>query len=174
MGITKLYRRTGDGLEYWENWTRGDVTVVHWGRVGERGEKLELGPVEFAQDMGKKIHELHDFHEIPEDEHALLLVVVPVEEVPRDLDELEALWDRLEGWLNEELGWTGLGHCDGVDKSNEMVAMGLVVDADLAVSVLAGSAVARELPPGTVIAVREDGRDVVRWPPERAGEEAQL
>lgn len=178
--VTKLYRATADGMEYWENWTRDGTTTVHWGRVGERGEVRRFGPAEFSEYLAEKVPGLYraGFREIPQEDHVLLLVVVPAEGVPESVEATEALWDRLESWLNNELGWTGLGACGGVDLSNEMVAMADVVDADLAVKVLSESIGGADLPADTVIAVREggveDGDDVIRWPPERAGEEPKL
>jgi len=173
---TKLYRRTGDGMEYWEHWTDdGGTTLVHSGKVGERGEVERFDDRDaFVAHLAEKTHELYreGFRNIPEDEHETVLVVWPRDGLPADTGELDALWEKIERWVNEELGWTGLGHCTGVDLSTELVAMGAVVDADLAVKVLAAALVQSDLPAGGVIAVRTGGeRDEVRWPPERAGED---
>ena len=171
----KLYRQTDDGVDYWESWVEdGGRAVVHWGRLGERGEVRKFDTTEeFTAYLAPKTMELHagGFRNIPEEEHAFLLVMIPADAVPYATEDVEALWDRLEHWVNEELGWTGLGHCTGVDYSSEMVAMAEAVDPRLAVKVFGEAFASSGLPEGTLIAVREDDVDVVRWPPERDGED---
>lgn len=51
------------------------------------------------------------FADVDEDDHRCLLVEYAVGGMgtTRDVDKRHAL----EGRLNELLGWTGLGHCDG-------------------------------------------------------------
>ena len=178
MGMTKLYRRTADGLEYWEHWTNDGVTTVHTGRVGERGDVERFEDKDaFAAFFARTMPELlqSGFRGIPEDEHASILVQWPPDTVPEALDEIEALWDNVEHLVNEELGWTGLGHCSGVDYSSELTAMAEAVDADLAVKVLADALAHSDLPGGALIAVRvsddDNERDEIRWPPDRHGEE---
>lgn len=175
MAPAKLYRRTDDGLEYWESWVDdGGRAVVHSGRVGERGEVEELDQAEFTAYVARKTPELYaaGFRAIPDEEHAIVSVQWPRSALPEDTGALDELWDKIELWVNEELGWTGLGRCTGVDLSTELVALAEAVDADLAVKVLADSLAGGELPGGAVITVRDDDEhDVVRWPPERDGED---
>jgi hypothetical protein len=169
----KLYRRSGDRVEYWESWVEeGGDAVIHHGVLGERGTVERFADRgEYVERVAATVRELHaeGFANIPEEEHAELLVQIPPEAIP-DPDAVEPLWDRLELWVDETLGWTGLGHCTGVDYSSEMTAMALAVDADLAVRVLADSFPESGLPDATIVGVREEDGDVVRWPPERAGE----
>ncbi len=177
MGPAKLYRTSQDGaVEYWESWVEdGGRAVVHWGRLGERGEVRSFDGDEFAAYLAPKVRALHaeGYRDVPEEEQAFLLVAWPPDALPYESDDVEVLWDRVELLVDEELGWTGLGRCTGVDFSSELVAMAVAVDAGLAVGVLAAAlSAAADLPAGAVIAVRSaDGRDVIRWPAERAGEE---
>ena len=175
MGAAKLYRDTAEGVEYWESWVHDGKAVVHYGKLGERGTMEEFSSLsEFADYLGPKSDELHaaGYRNVPEEEHEIVLAQWPRDVVPRDIDEMEALWDRIERWVNEELGWTGLGRCVGVDLSTELVAIAEVVDVDLAVKVLATALMQSDLPTRGIIAVRiDDERDEIRWPPERAGED---
>jgi hypothetical protein len=175
MTPAKQYRRTEDGVEYWESWVEEDgPAVVHWGRLGERGEVRRFEDrAEFSDYVRTKTFELHaaGFRAIDEEDHATVLVMIPPESLPYEAADVEALWARLESWVDEELGWTGLGRCTGVDLSSEMVALAIAVDARLAVEVLGAALPASGLPEETVIAVREDEVDVVRWPPARDGED---
>ena len=174
MTPAKLYRTTDDGMEFWESWMDDGVATVNTGRVGERGEVLTFDRAGFAAYVGQKAHELFaaGFRPIEPEDHEIVLVQWPRNLLPTDLTEMDALWDKVELWVNEELGWTGLGRCTGVDLSTELVAIAEAVDANLAVKVLAASLVQSDLPPGGVIAVRiDDERDEIRWPPEREGED---
>src|SRR4029077_7288330 len=51
------------------------------------------------------------FKPINVDDHAILMIEYPIEGMgtTKDLEKRHALEDR----MNETLGWTGLGHCDG-------------------------------------------------------------
>jgi hypothetical protein len=147
----RLYREAGEGVEYWESWVNDDGTaVVHYGRLGERGQVEEFSdPDAFADYLGPRVRELHaeGFRNVPEDEHATVMLQWPRSAVPDDVDGTEELWDRVEELVNEELGWTGLGRCTGIDLSSELTAMAEAVDARLAVKVLASALVQSGLPP---------------------------
>ena len=71
------------------------------------------------------------FTEVDLDDHAILLVEYAVDGfgTPQDLDKRHRLQDR----LNETLGWTGLGYCDGGSiGSDTMEAACYVVDFEVA------------------------------------------
>jgi hypothetical protein len=84
--------------------------------VGERGQDIE-------HKRNKKLSEEKDlehvlskplsegFEPIAIDDHAVLMIEYPVEGMgtAKDLKKRHALEDR----MNETLGWTGLGNCDG-------------------------------------------------------------
>ena len=65
-----------------------------------------------------------------------MAVQVPRDSMPTALDDVDATWTRLELWLNETLGWTGLGHCSSMDLSGPLTAFGETVDVNAALAVL--------------------------------------
>jgi hypothetical protein len=114
--MLKLYKRINRVLHYHETWVHGAKITEHWGVVGKRGKTAE-------HKRNKKLSEAKNleqvlsrplaegFEPIDENHHAILLIEYPVEGMGtvKDLDKRHALEDR----MNETLGWTGLGHCDG-------------------------------------------------------------
>jgi hypothetical protein len=109
------------------------------------------------------------YTERSEDEHRVVLVQVPSEAMPDDVPRIDSMWGRLELWMNETLGWTGLGRCANVAFSGPLTAFGAVVDVDRAVEVLVAEIGHSGLPDGTMIAVEDDAYGI-RWPPEKAGD----
>ncbi|MDH7975534.1 hypothetical protein QH494_25390 [Sphingomonas sp. AR_OL41] len=136
----KLYKRVSDGIEYHEAWAGGRGVVEHWGRCGTRGETKE----HFA-DPGKEQGVMDDIRD-----RAVANGFAPVHEedfdwmlVHRSIDGFGTSDDlvqrhALEDYLNEELGWFGLGHCDGGSiGSGSIEAACPVVDYEIAASALA-------------------------------------
>ena len=136
--MIKLYRRGPvDKLEYWETWDKGDGSfVVHCGAVGERGESNEISSTLFSS-ASKKVEKqiaakkAQGFVKIDPSQVATLLVEYVIDRFGTE-SELEKRY-RLEERLNETLGWTGLGHCDGGSTgSGTMEVCCFVVDFDIA------------------------------------------
>lgn len=138
--MLKLYKRTDGVLRYHEAWLNGKTIYEHWGIVGERGDTKEhslpkgkagenaildlLAPVAEA---GYRPIEIQD--------HAALLIEYSVDGFGTggDLDKRHALEER----MNETLGWTGLGACDGGSiGSGTMETCCFVVDFDIAKRVI--------------------------------------
>ena len=114
--MLKLYKRIKRVLHYHEAWAVGSKITEHWGKVGERGKTAghknnkKLSEQEhLKQVLSKPLSE--GYKPIDDDDHAVLLIEYPVDVMgnAKDLDKRHAL----EGRLNETLGWTGLGLCDG-------------------------------------------------------------
>ena len=137
----KLYKFDGPSKKYWETWDNGDGThTVHWGNLGEKGQSknvrnslLKKATKSIQAEVHKQIAD--GFH--PCDELHTLLVEYEVEGfgTPDDLDKRHRLEDR----MNETLGWTGLGHCDGGSiGSGTMEVCTFVVDANIAKTVISG------------------------------------
>lgn len=114
--MLKFYKRIGGVLHYHEAWAAGSKIVEHWGVAGERGQTAEhklpkkADPETAVADVLKKaVAEGY----VPVDEigESTLLIEYAVEGfgTPADLKKRHALEDR----MNETLGWTGLGICDG-------------------------------------------------------------
>lgn len=114
--MLKLYKRIKRVLHYHEAWANGGKITEHWGIVGERGETAEhkrnkklSEEKNIEQVLSRPLAE--GFRPIDVDDHAILLIEYPVEGMgtTKDLNKRHALEDR----MNETLGWTGLGNCDG-------------------------------------------------------------
>jgi hypothetical protein len=114
--MMKLYKRLPGGhLAYHEAWVTEGTVVEHWGMTGSEGEQREH-PTKSRQDAREIERVLasarrEGFAEIEDNDHRRLIVEYQVSGMgtPKDLEKRQ----RLEAHLNETLGWTGLGHCDG-------------------------------------------------------------
>lgn len=139
--MLKLYRLLPSKKEYWETWEQSPGQhLVHWGELGTRGstETVRSGITVSATDIiQKEIHELvaQGYAPVEDDEHAILMIEYPVEGMgtPIDLEKRNAL----EARLNETLGWTGMGNCDGGSiGSGTMEVCNFVVDFEVAKQVI--------------------------------------
>lgn len=80
---------------------------------------------------------------------------------PEDLDKRH----RIEELMDECLGWTGLGDCDGGDiGSGDMNVCSLVVDPFVALDPVLGSLRQNDCLEGATILVETEGDDLVLWP----------
>ncbi len=135
--MLKLYKNIDEKLHYWETWDKDESTgVAHWGIVGEKGESEEIGSG-FLSSFRKKIQKCIDeriaegYRPIDDDELFTLLIEYDVDGMgtPEDLDKRNRLQERMD----ETLGWTGLGHCDGGSiGSGTMEVCCFVVDFEIA------------------------------------------
>ncbi len=114
--MLKLYRKTESGIFYWETWENGKVHTIHWGKLGERGQSKEITDSLFR--AAKKIIQAEidekiadGYQQIPDAEHHVLLIEYAVQGMgtAADLEKRH----RLQSRMDETLGWTGLGNCDG-------------------------------------------------------------
>jgi hypothetical protein len=130
--MLKLYKRIKRVLHYHEAWADRSMITTHWGKVGERGEtavhkrnKKRRKGEDLERILSKPLSE--DYKPIDVDDHAALLIeyTIDVWGSAADLNKRHALEDL----MNETLGWTGLGHCDGGSiGSGSMEVCCLVVD----------------------------------------------
>jgi hypothetical protein len=135
--MLKLYKNINNTLHYWETWDKDEKTgIVHWGIIGSRGESKEVKST-LLENFRKKIQKeitiksKEGFGEIDIDDHYTLLIEFAVDGMgsPEDLEKRT----RLQSKMNETLGWTGLGHCDGGSiGSGTMEVCCYVVDFDTA------------------------------------------
>lgn len=113
--MIKLYKRTPAGLAYHEAWASDGVITEHWGLAGTRGENREHEMQ--SDDEDEELERIlgpargEGYEELDADDERILIVEYRVDGMgsPSDL----AKRHRLEAHLNETLGWTGLGNCDG-------------------------------------------------------------
>lgn len=138
--MLKLYKRIKRVLHYHEAWVHGAEITEHWGVVGQRGETAEpkrnkkLGEEKNLEEvLAKPLAE--GFGPIDDADHAILIIEYRVEGMGsnEDLEKRHALEDR----MNETLGWTGLGNCDGGSiGSGTMEVCCFVVDFEIAKRVI--------------------------------------
>ena len=133
--MLKLYCLSEEKKEYWETWSNDDGSHrVHWGELGTTGKSKVLKTSLFHNPQKAIQKEIDDliaigFSEV--DQTFTLMVEYSVDGfgTPEDLDKRARLQDR----LNETLGWTGLGHCDGGSiGSDTMEVCNYVVDFEIA------------------------------------------
>lgn len=137
--MLKLYKFTEAKKEYWETWDNDDGShTVHWGELGTTGESKEVKGSIFKKPeaiIQKEVDQMvsNGFRPI-EDEYTLLIeYAVEGMGTPEDVDKRHRLQDR----MNEILGWSGLGHCDGGSiGSGTMEVCNYVVDFEVAKKVI--------------------------------------
>lgn len=137
--MLKLYKFTDAKKEYWETWDNDDGShTVHWGELGTTGQSKEVKgsllkkPEKIIQ---KEIDEMVSAGFRPVDDEYTLLIEYAVEGMGsgEDVEKRHRLQDR----MNETLGWSGLGHCDGGSiGSGTMEVCNFVVDFEVAKSVI--------------------------------------
>lgn len=139
--MIKLYKRVDGVLRYHEAWENDGTITEHWGVVGERGSLREhkvrgrkSGDAALRDVLRSAIDD--GYAEFDEDDLKIVLIEYRIDGMGSrtDLAKRHALEDR----MNETLGWTGLGHCDGGSiGSGTMEVCCMVVDADIAAQVIA-------------------------------------
>ncbi len=126
---------------YWETWDNDDGShTVHWGVLGQTGETKTVKSSLLTKATDKIQSEIDDlvsqgYRPIDLDDHSVLLIEYAVDSFG-DSDDLDKR-HKLESKMNETLGWTGLGHCDGGSVgSDTMEACCFVVDFSIAKAVI--------------------------------------
>lgn len=139
--MLKLYRFAPEKKEYWETWDNGKgAHTVHWGVLGTRGESKTINStaskkaeMEIQQEIDGLV--AAGFRPVEPEAHFTLLIEYAVDGMGNreDIDKRHRLEDR----MNETLGWTGLGSCDGGSiGSGTMEVCNFVVDFALAKEVI--------------------------------------
>ena len=139
--MLKLYRMDDDAKAYWETWEEAPGRHrVHWGALGTRGESKVITST-FLRSAEKAIQKEIDglvaqgFRPILPEDHAVLMIEYGIEGMGSEDDLLKR--HALEDRMNETLGWTGLGACDGGSiGSGTMEVCNLVVDYEIAKKVV--------------------------------------
>ncbi len=139
--MLKLYRLADGIKEYWETWDNENGThTVHWGKLGTQGSSKTVKNSLFkkaAKTIQVEIDSLvaQGFRPVDLEQHSILLIEYAIDGMGTtdDLDKRQ----RLEERMNETLGWTGLGHCDGGSiGSGTMEICNFVVDFETAKKVI--------------------------------------
>ncbi len=115
--MLKLYRREdGSVADYHEAWVADSSIIEHWGNLGETGSTREHR-IDRQISEDENIRRVlapafaRGFEPIHLDDHAVCIIEYAVRGMgtAADLEKRHKLEDR----MNETLGWTGLGCCDG-------------------------------------------------------------
>jgi hypothetical protein len=170
--MIKLYKETGDGLLYWETWEHEGTHTIHWGVVGETGQTKELRTSllrNAEKTVQKEMRERQSEGYAEREELDVLLIQYRLDSWGSSAD-LERR-HKIEDLMNECLGWTGLGHCDGGDIGSETINICcLVVDPYTAVAPISAELQRNQLLEGATIAIeREEGFEVL-YPKDFDGE----
>ena len=156
--MLKLYRSANGVKEYWEAWATPNEITVHWGKLGEEGESRQL-PVEPSVNPNETIK--REAKPIlaagfkPLKRSQISSIVIQYKTVRhRTTDDLDRRVE-IEELMNDRLGWTGLGHCDGGDIGNgTMNVFCYVADAGIAETVIVHELESHGFLDGAVIAQR--------------------
>lgn len=136
--MLKLYKITDTSKHYWETWEDDGIHTVHWGELGTRGDFKELKSI--SQKKAKSVIQaeiesltVQGYGEI-EDEFTLIIeYAVDGMGSKADLAKRNKLQERMD----ETLGWTGLGCCDGGSiGGGTMEVCCMVVDFEVAKAVI--------------------------------------
>ena len=132
--MLKLYKRIEADLHYHEAWADGSRVVEHLGKVGERGNtrRHEADPgLSEEENIARVLSEppAAGFPPVATPESLMIENVVAGMGSADDLEKRHALQARME----ETLGWTDGGPCDGGSSGlGTMAARCLVVDFEIA------------------------------------------
>jgi predicted DNA-binding WGR domain protein len=130
--MIKLVKQDGAAVQYWEVWNDEGTLTVHYGTIGDIGTAEEWeadNPEETMKELAEaKLKEGYTY--LDEDSLTEFVIQYRYED-----DEQQALDARyyVEDLMNECLGWTGNGYCDGGDIGEGIMNIYcFVVDAGIA------------------------------------------
>ena len=136
----KLYKRVDGEIHFWETWDIDDKTgAVHKGIIGHRGDyrKIKSGLFSnYRKEVQKEIDQYckDGYQKVDIEDHFTLLIEFKVDEMGTTEDVEKRI--RLQERMDDILGWTGLGHCDGGSiGSGTMEVCCFVIDFEVAKSV---------------------------------------
>lgn len=135
--MIRLYNKSKKA--YWEAWIDNNSnTIIHYGILGDIGKVLEIKGDSVKQDLetksliSKRIEDGYTFIE----DNDLYQIIIEYE-VKNYNDKILIKSIKLEEYLNEKLGWIGLGYCDGNSVgSGTMEIFCYVIDRELACNFL--------------------------------------
>lgn len=138
MELAKLYKKENGILRFWETWENAGKIIVHEGMVGDEGETEETKASKSSREKTNavKLQKIAEgYNPFPEDSQAVLMIEYKIEDMGDsvDLDKRH----RLQSRMDNILGWTGLGYCDGGSSgSGTMEVCNIVVDFEIAKKVI--------------------------------------
>jgi predicted DNA-binding WGR domain protein len=116
--LIKLIKKVKNQLLYWEVWEDGKTLTVHYGTVGDTGEteEMKLSLFQKAEKAMEKLAEekVNKGYEYL-DENELIQLVVQYRYEEGEMEATLIKRHNVESLMDECLGWTGNGSCDGGD-----------------------------------------------------------
>lgn len=177
--MIKLYKTKGkETIDYWEAWENQGIVTVHHGVVGDTGESRDIR-VSGERDAASIIDEeaaaprRDGFCELPADKQISFVIQYRLNTwgSAEDLDQRYAV----EHVMNECLGWTGNGHCDGGDiGSGSINIFCFVVDPQIAAKSAVERLRKKHLLKGAIMAYEKDDDYIVLWPKDFSGKFSPL
>lgn len=173
--MLKLYKDLDGSLSYWEAWADEGKVVIHWGVVGTLGESRDvmLRSGDNAEELIERESRAHRENGFEERDCLAELVIQYKCDGWGSPDDLRKRY-RVEDIMNEALGWTGNGHCDGGDiGSGTINIFCYVVEPYLATETVRDALRESDLLEGAIIAVKqtEDGDYKISWPHNLLGQD---
>jgi len=139
--MLKLYKITTEQKLYWETWDNDNGShTVHWGELGTKGQSKTVKSSLFKKATDKIQLEVDKYVSegylpIEDEDHYVLMIEFAIDGMGTGEDVEKR--HRLEDRMNETLGWTGLGACDGGSiGSGTMEVCNFVVDFEIAKAVI--------------------------------------
>ena len=123
--MEKRYKEENNELWYAEYWIDSNTITLHTGKVGKVGKTKEYTlPKDFSDEEAfiayfHSTYEALGYHQWPEEKHTWILLQYPIKSMQGNKRDLW-LKEKVTEYLNEELGWKGLGHVDGFDMGKAM------------------------------------------------------
>ncbi|MDA2175392.1 hypothetical protein [Bacillus cereus] len=165
--MIKLIKQEKDKLLYWEVWEEDKKTlIVHCGCVGDTGEMYEIELYPF-QRVEKEMKELADEHLADGykvlDEEELIEFVLQYDYTENQLEEALEKRNQVQEIMDEALGWSGNGHCDGGDiGSGTINIFNFVIEVDKALQTTLEELENQRFLDGVKIAYINDDEDYVQ------------
>ncbi len=137
--MVKLYKESDGTIYYFEMWIdEEEILTTHKGILGEIGETSNINnknlppQIEMAKAIEKYLEQGYS-EDITLTE---LIIQYPIEKRAKPTDVTGQIED-VEACLNNCLGWTGNGHCDGGDYAYDIATFFCyVVDKDIAATTI--------------------------------------
>jgi hypothetical protein len=178
--MVKLHKFDDLEHRYWEGWISNHEVVFHWGTVGDTGERLVVA-ADYHQDGPELLQRESDakqregFRVIDRSEMSSILINYRLRTWGND-EDLETR-HYLEDLVDQALGWTGNGCCDGGEiGSGIMNIWCLVLEAQAAMRTLSNELRTNRLAEGALIAAYSSSTNnyVALWPESQAGQVVQV
>lgn len=165
--MIKLVKQEKDKMLFWEIWKEAEkILIVHCGCVGDTGEmyEIELYPFQRVEKEMKELadEQLADGYKVL-DEEELIEFVLQYDYTENQLEEVLEKRNQVQEIMDEALGWSGNGHCDGGDiGSGTINIFNFVIDVDKALKTILNELENQQLLDGVKIAYVNDEEDYVQ------------